>query len=247
MVKANNPCVTGVIDCACVIHGNGYSWEYVENLYNMLSRQIYNGIRFHVYTEHDRSVPAHMIKHTLEDWPGIKGNKKSWWYKMQLFNPTHFSGNLLYLDLDVVLVNDLNWVAYTNPEYFWTLRDFKYLQRPGVQTMNSSMMWWNVERYSWVWERFNRDSVGTVVSRHHGDQDYLNAVITQEHKRYWEDWHFQSYRWQCQSGGYDFARRVHRAPEAASTHDPRTSVVVFHGKPNPHEVRQDPIVKAHWR
>jgi hypothetical protein len=37
---------------------------------------------------------------------------------MQLFNPAHFGGNLLYLDLDVVVFNSLDWVTASNPDYF---------------------------------------------------------------------------------------------------------------------------------
>ena len=60
--------IHGPIDCACVIHGTAYSWDYVERLHNMLSRHITLGIRLHVYTEADRPVPAPMIKHVLEPW-----------------------------------------------------------------------------------------------------------------------------------------------------------------------------------
>ena len=118
----------GRIDCACVIHGSGYDWQYVERLYNMLCRNLSTEVRMHVYTEHDRSVPPHMAKHTLEDW-GISGPKRSWWYKMQLFNPAHFAGNMLYLDLDVVIANNLDWIPAHSTDYLWTIRDFRYLQR----------------------------------------------------------------------------------------------------------------------
>ena len=104
----------GRIDCACVIHGSGYDWPYVERLYNMLCRNLSAEVRLHVYTEHDRSVPPHMVKHILDDW-GISGPKRSWWYKMQLFNPAHFAGNLLYFDLDVVIANQLNWIPNSAP------------------------------------------------------------------------------------------------------------------------------------
>jgi hypothetical protein len=39
------------------------SGSYVERLYNMVSRHMPVPMRFHVWTEHDRSVPPHMIKH----------------------------------------------------------------------------------------------------------------------------------------------------------------------------------------
>jgi hypothetical protein len=64
------------IDCACVIHGNLYPWEYVERLYHMIQTNLACPVRFHVFTEHDRPVPATMIKHILQDWPGIAGRKE---------------------------------------------------------------------------------------------------------------------------------------------------------------------------
>ena len=51
------------IDCACVIHSDVYSWRYVDTLYNMLVRNLSREVRLHVYTEQDRPVPDHMIKH----------------------------------------------------------------------------------------------------------------------------------------------------------------------------------------
>ncbi len=93
---------TGPVDCACVIHGSGYDWIYVDRLYSMLSRHISRGIRLHVYTEPGRPVPPHMIRHNLQEWPGVSGRKQSWWYKMQLFNPAHHQGQLLYM-LDLLI------------------------------------------------------------------------------------------------------------------------------------------------
>jgi len=52
-----------------------------------------------------------MIKHVLTEWPGVAGPKRSWWYKMQLFNNEHHQGDLLYFDLDTVIVRDISWIA----------------------------------------------------------------------------------------------------------------------------------------
>ena len=109
--------ITTPVDCACVIHGTGYDWTYVDRLYNMLNKHISRGVRLHVYTEADRPVPTPYIKHTLTDW-GISGPKRAWWYKMQLFNPDHFRGQLLYFDLDTVIVNNIDWICNRAPEYF---------------------------------------------------------------------------------------------------------------------------------
>jgi len=195
MAKKNRISLGTMIDCACVIHSTGYDWRYVENLYSMLTRALPGGIRFHVYTEHDRSVPPHMIKHILTEWPGIAGPKKSWWYKMQMFNPEHHAGNLLYLDLDTVVVRDLSWVTNHDTSYFWGIRDFRYLQNPHHSVFNSSFMWWNVSNFSRIWDQFSQGDIAQLTKNNQGDQDYITKSINVNQRRFFEDRLFQSFRW----------------------------------------------------
>jgi hypothetical protein len=209
----------------------------------MLTKQMPQGIRFHVYTEHHRSVPPHMIKHILEEWPGISGPKKSWWYKMQLFNPEHHKGNLLYFDLDVVIARDLSWIPALHTDYFWGIRDFRYLQNTSTQVINSSAMWFNVSKFSYVWDKFVNDGIQTVASRFQGDQDYITKAVDLNKKRHFEDKYFESYRWQCLDGGYDFKYRKHKTPGTGVQIAPDTAVIVFHGKPKPHDISDPEIVK----
>ena len=243
MAKQNTP---SPVDCACVIHGTGYDWIYVERLYNMLSRNLPNGMQFHVYTEHDRLVPDHMIKHVLTDWPEISGLRRAWWYKLQLFNSEHHRSNLLYFDLDTVILRDISWIPQLPAEYLWGIRDFKHLQRPGYSTLNSSVMWWNVDRMSWVWDQFNTTNVVNTTRQYPGDQDYLNAVLGHNRIRYLEDSQIQSWRWQCLDGGYNFNTRRHKIPGQGTQIPGSTSVLVFHGKPKPHEIN-DKVVQDLWR
>jgi len=243
MAKQTTP---SPVDCACVIHGDGYDWIYVERLYNMLLRHMPAGIRFHVYTEHDRPVPAHMIKHVLTNWPEISGPKRSWWYKLQLFNPEHHQGNMLYFDLDTVILRDISWIAQLPTEYLWGIRDFKHLQRPGHLSLNSSVMWWNVEKMSWIWDQFNNTNVVNTSRQYPGDQDYLNTVLGHNRIRYFEDNQMQSWRWQCLDGGYDFNSRRHKIPGQGTQIPGNTSVLVFHGRPKPHEIN-DKVVQDLWR
>ena len=248
MAKKNRARTDSITDCACVIHGTGYDWQYVEKHYNMLKRHLPAGIRFHVYTEANRPVPLHMIKHVLKDWPGIAGPKRSWWYKMQLFNPEHHSGNLLYFDLDCVIINDLSWIPALSTECFWTIRDFRYLQRKSHSGMNSSVMWWNVTRYANVWYEFDRLDINKTVVQYPGDQDYLGVVIDPTQRRYFDQQYLQSWRWQVQDGGYNFSTRKPNAPGTKSDNyiGGDTSILVFHGKPKPHECTSDPVIANNW-
>ena len=237
---------TDVIDCACVIHGTGYSWEYVDKLYSMLNRVHPNRIRLHVYTEASRHVPHHMIKHELIQWPGVEGPKKSWWYKLQLFNRDLFNGNLLYFDLDTVIVREIDWITKMDLKYLWGIRDFRYLQTPHKQNLNSSVMWFSVPQFSWLWDEFKQQNIESVMRKYHGDQDYIQAQLGVNRYRLLPDWQFQSWRWQCVDGGYNFPRRQHKTPGTGASIEPNTSVLVFHGRPKPHEVN-DKVVQQLWQ
>lgn len=245
MVKKNRLQVGTTVDCACVIHSAGYNWVYVEKLYNMLCRTLSATVRLHVYTEHHRSVPPHLIKHCLEEWPGIAGPKQSWWYKMQLFNPAHHQGNLLYFDLDCVMVRDITWITELPTDKFWTIRDFRYLQKINTAGMNSSVMWWNVSKFQNVWHDFAKLNLTETIKKYHGDQDYLNVAIDRNDMRFMDPKLIESYRWQSQDGGYNFAHRQAIKPGSGAHITDHTAVLVFHGRPKPHEV-QDPLIQQLW-
>jgi len=233
------------IDCACVIHGDVYSWEYVEKLYSALQRNFSVPVTLHVFTEQSRPVPAHMVKHALEDWPNIKGAKKAWWYKMQLFNQKHFQGQLLYFDLDVVITGSLDWILGLSSDYFWTIHDFRFLWKPNWTGMNSSVMYWDTSKWNQIWTDFAEKTVDNVSKQHPGDQDYIGSVITENHRRFFNKKFVKSWRWEVKDGGLDMTTRAYRKPNAGSSLLPETSIVVFHGNPKPHQI-QDSVITTHW-
>ena len=234
------------VDVACLIHSTGYDWIYVERLHSMLSKHIGTNFKLHVYTEKDREVPAHMIKHVLEEWPGMAGPKKSWWHKLELFNPAHHRGPLLYLDLDTVIVNNLDWVFDCDPRYFWAIRDFRYLFKPMSQGINSSVMWWNTGEYEWVWNAFQLNKSKIMQGAYHGDQDFITEVIDHRKRRFFDQDRAVSWRWQALDGGYDFKFRKHKLPGTGTAIHPDNSLLIFHGNPKPKDVK-DRIIEKHWQ
>ena len=233
------------LDCACVIHGDGYKWEYVEKLYSMLKRNSTRNIRLHVYTEASREVPDHMVKHVLEEWPGISGRRQSWWYKMQLFNPKHHAGPMLYLDLDMVIVRNIDWIVDLPTRYFWAIKDFRRLWRQHFKGLNSSIMWWDTRRFDYIWNEFNNKDIKIIRGRYQGDQDYITAHILERERRTFDPKYVMSWRWQALDGGYIFEKRHHREPGTGTKFDAETSFLVFHGNPKPHEVN-DPEIIRYW-
>jgi len=236
---------SGTIDCACVIHGDAYSWQYVERLYNMLKRNISAEIVLHVYTEADRPVPAPFVKHALHPW-NLQVPRQSWWYKMQLFDMQHHAGPLLYFDLDTVIVSNIDWIWQSPLRYFWAVRDFKYLWEPTDFQINSSVMWWDTRQFDHVWQAFQRQELKKVMRQYRGDQDYLSMAIGLDQRRLFDSDRIKSWRWQCLDGGYVFEKRSYKHPGSGTRLDSKTSVLIFHGKPKPTDV-QDGVVLQHWQ
>jgi hypothetical protein len=237
--------IDGTVDCACVIHGDKYDWCYVERLYNMVQRHSTRPVRFHVFTESGRSVPDYMVKHVLHDWPGIAGPKKSWWYKMQMFEPGRVSGRLLYFDLDTVIVDNIDWMQGLDARFFWSIRDFRHLWRPSWKGMNSSVMLWDTTRFGWIWKEFQQNDVKTQARLFHGDQDFLNSVLTERDLKFMDESLIKSWRWQIKDGGMDMKTRVYRRPDAGSVLLPGVKILIFHGSPKPHDIH-DPVIAQNW-
>lgn len=206
------------INCGCVIHGSLYDWIYVERLHSMLKRHLPNFGQLHVWTESERPVPDNMIKHVLEPMAVRRG----WWYKMQIFNPLHYSGNLLYLDLDTVIVNSIDWINQCDPREFWCVKDFLYLDKfEGWHSINSSMMWFNTDQQQHVWQKF----VAIGHRGYRGDQDFLQEYVG--NRRYFDTESVLSWRWQASKKDWG----------------DKASVLVFHGQPKPHAITDQEIVK----
>ena len=237
----------GSLHVACLIHGTVYDWDYVERLYSTVRRNTSYDVVFHVYTEANRAVPDHMVKHELIEWADITGPRKSWWYKMQIFNPANHSGPLLYFDLDTVILKNIDWIPKLSLRYFWAPRDFRHLWRPTHRGINSSVMWWDTQRFDWMWREFQKRDIYHLVKQYQGDQDYVSDLLTERDLRYFPPGNTASWRWQCFDGGMNFRTRKHLAPNTGTQVDPQTSILIFHGSPKPHELLHDPVVKNFWQ
>ena len=232
------------LDIACLIHGNYYAWDYVDILYQNIRNNLSCPIRFHVWTEKDRTVPPHMIKHALIE-QYMDGPKKAWWYKTQLFNVKEYAGPMIYFDLDLMIIGDLNWMRKLPMEQFHAVRDFKCLWRKHRQAINSSIMAFDNRNFEHIWPKF-RDNKDRLMHMYHGDQDYLNAEII-EHRRYLPENKIESYRWQVLHGGMDFRTRTYPQQQDIDVKiGDDTAIIVFHGDPKPHEVNNSKL-QPYWR
>jgi hypothetical protein len=196
-----------------VNNGNylGRGVEYTNILHDMVRRNLPEG------------TPGDFTVFTDITWEGgyhpdiivrpLPYNLPGWWAKLGLFSPGVFPNGdrILFMDLDTLITGPIDALAEYKGD-FAILRDF---YRPGG--LQSSIMAWEAGKETEIWSSFVK--AGMPLSDYNfGDQGWIesqksSAVLLQEQFPSM----FDSYK-------------LMRGPPA------KASVVVFHGKPRPHEV-----------
>ena len=104
-----------------VCTGDKYPDRYVDILYNMVSRHTDN-FNFFVITDRQRQLNPN-IQQVI-----IKQVFPYWWNKVHLFNPAHpFVGDILYMDLDVVIFRNIEKLWGFNPNGFSIIQDLSLI------------------------------------------------------------------------------------------------------------------------
>lgn len=228
-----------MINIICLKHGKKYGSIYVNNLYNMVQRNLTLPHRFVCFTEDKKNLNE---KIEIFDLP-TNSEYSGWWWKPYVFKRDHFpDGDLnLFIDLDMVIVKNINNILTYEPGSFLGLED------PGrvwgrKNRLGSAVMRWNSGTYFDIWENLTPD----VMRKFRGDQDWIYHLHQKSIKFYPEKW-IMSYKWEVrkrqelvgvgQNSMFKEIKNVEISNE--------TSILAFHGYPQPHQVG-DPIVVNNW-
>ncbi len=196
----------------CLKWGNKYGPEYVNNLYSMVKRNLDN-VRFICFTE-DRTGIDTQIE--IKPIPTNNQDITGWWLKLSLFQSNLYDlvGPVLYLDLDVVIVNRLEpfWDVRGN---FCIIKDWLYARFADTK-LNSSVIRFNVGENHALWDTFLQHHK-RVMQKMPGDQDWITERQT--------NYQLWPVNW-CTS--YKLDKCWTNIPK-------ETKIIVFHGRPNPPE------------
>ena len=160
-----------------------YRQEHVERLHRQAARNLSQPFWFECITD--------------STFPG-------WWAKIDLFKPGRVRGRVLYLDLDVSVIDDLDSIA-NYPAAFCAMRD------PSGAGINSSVMAWNAGHADHLYTHFSPD----VMKALPGDQHWIHKKLLSIEKLP-NNW-CVSYRFGVMRG------MLHED----------TKVIVYHGDPKP--------------
>lgn len=131
--------------------GDKYSAEDVNKLYDPR-------YDFYCYTDDPKG-----LHESIKVLP-IEGSLEIYWNKLALFQKDfgNIKGRILYLDLDVVIQNNIaplfEYDKFTLIKCYW--KPYKELHKTGIRNdmnINSSVMVWNANENIHIWEHFNSD------------------------------------------------------------------------------------------
>jgi hypothetical protein len=226
----------------CLKHGTKYNHDYVNKLYNMVCRNSSVPFGFACITEDPSGLNPNIKVIPLPNIPDISG----WWYKPWVFSKDlPLQGTILFLDLDLVIIKNIDELWTYSPGKFCIIRDFNRSTIKEWNKFNSSIFKFEKGSYSFVWENFINDT--KITKKMHGDQDWIFTQIKNNFQFWPDDW-IRSYKWEIRNRQdiiRDGTKRIFKEIVNPDI-DPKTKILVFHGDPKPSDVR-DPIIVDNWR
>lgn len=164
-----------MITVACVwVQANvPYDVEYVERLAAMVRKHLKVPHRFVCLTDRPWLLPDGMDRMPIASPHPLPG----WWAKVELFRPGRFTGRVLYLDLDTLVVDSLEPVV-SWPAPFAVIPDggSSFQPRNGrrvVKRFNSSVMVFDPDAGAPVWQACTPAAMAHLW----GDQDLIGEVL----------------------------------------------------------------------
>lgn len=232
-----------MLNVICLKHGTKYGPEYVNKLYNMVQRHLTVPHRFVCFTD-DATQLNPLIEVRLLP---VDSRYTGWWWKPHIFKKGHFSDSdtNFFIDLDMVIISNIDKLVSYLPGTFLGLEDVGRVFGRGVDRLGSAVLRWPANSYSKIWASIENDP--GLMKRFQGDQDLIWHLCKNDIKFYPADW-IRSYKWEVRSRA-ELIRIgtgwVFNSIQNPDVH-PETSILAFHGTPNPHDV-SDPIIVDNWQ
>lgn len=199
-----------MLTAVCVLRtGGDFGPVHVQRLHAALAGHWPTGMGFRFVALTDEPMLTRMVptRALTRGW-------QRWWSKMELFAPEHDDlGDLLYFDLDTMIVGDLTQICGA-----WSctlLRDF-YKPKKLASGLMCLPRWCRAE----VWEAWTHDPEALMKRYRGGDGDVLDAL-----------WAGRALTWQEFVPDQVVSYKAHVRPAGAVPAGAR--VVCFHGSPRP--------------
>ena len=239
----------------CIKWGKKFGVEYVNKLYNAVQRNLSLKHSFICLTDDAEGIVA-----GVETFDIPRADLKICWNKLALFDRGihNIEGQILFLDLDVVIVKPIDDLFLFQPESkFVSIKEWVSVDYalPDMTPFNASAMRFDVGAYPFIVEDFYKERDVTLIEEIFFDE--AASKLGQSEKVTYND--LDGFPPRVFNGDQEWEYymlyknnvKVDYYPEGwlASYRygfDSKARVIVFHGEPKPEQV-SDEIVMRNWR
>ncbi|MDU0355906.1 glycosyltransferase [Paraglaciecola aquimarina] len=202
--------------------GTKYHANYVNTLYSMVSRHLSLPFRFVCLTDDNTNLRAEIESLPIPQLDIPNGPERGWDKLVTFSDPLYdLKGQALFLDLDVVIVDNIDCFFAHNAEFpiikDWVKKDV---------TGNSSVYRFTIGKHPEILENF-RQNHHTIRQQVRNEQEYLSQFMAKQGQlSYWPEHWCKSFKYNCIHKGLNAWFKVPNKPADCK-------IVVFHGNPNP--------------
>ena len=207
----------------CMKWGTLYSCDYVNRLYNMVARHVAPPLRFVCLTDDRTGVDPRV---EILPCPTIRAPPpydNYGWRKLNLWAERvgDLRGDVLYLDLDIVIVGNLDGFFTYGSDYV-VMRNWTTPQR---RIGNTSVYRFTVGAHTYLLDRFLA-APEAMIAKYRNSQTYISSEISR--LSFWPDDWIRSFKEHC-------IRPLPLRPFVQPRLPPEAKIIVFTGNPRPHE------------
>lgn len=210
----------------CMKWGTLYGAEYVNRLYSMVKRNLTYDFKMVCFTDDDKGIMDEVDCYPIPEIDLPEKLPERMWKKLTTLKADLYGleGTALFLDLDVVIVDNIDCFFDLDGE-FRIIKDYNKSWRI---TGNSSVYRFEIGKHPYVFDYFV-ENFETIRKDHRNEQEYLSWAIDQKGKlQYWPKAWCPSYKYDCVSRiPFAFWKKP-QIPEGSR-------IIIFHGEINPHK------------
>lgn len=217
----------------CIKWGQKYGPEYVNRLYRGVAEHLSLPFRFVCLTDDARGIVSGVETRPLPVTPldQTAFNQPKAWRKICLYQAglAGLEGDILFLDLDVVIMGPLNrFFSYAPGSYCvihdWLERRRAWMPNRDGRVGNTSVFRFNSKLHSHVYTHFEQNAEWALRTFHR-EQQYVSHVLKSD-MVFWPDPWVVSFKRYCRPY---YPLNLIREP-----YEPRdAAILVFHGHPLP--------------
>ncbi len=213
----------------CIKWGTKFGANYVNNLYNMVEKNLTVPHRFVCFTDDRTGLNPNIETRELPPYVENSAIGDKGWRKLSLFNKelADLKGTALFLDLDIVIRENLDKFFEVEGD-FLIIKDWDF---PNDIIGNSSVFRFEIGKYPEVLENFYK--LGNEIRNDYkNEQAFLSYQMYEKGiLKYWDSSWCVSFKRTCLQ---PFPLNFFKEPN-----EPKNAkIVIFHGRPTPEQAKK---------